>query len=120
MSPAVTFLAAPPPGLEDPAANAITLLVDARAPRRIAGAYRVSDAVAGAPRPAARGLVVALVDEGGVETLMPFRDAVFYDDDESKSGGLRTGWFSIELPSDRPACFVHAFLGLAASNVVHA
>ena len=119
MSAKVTYVSQPVPALADPAPNTVVLALDPLVPRRVWGVYRVSEAVGGAPRPAARGLVVALVAGSDVEALLPFREAVFYEDDESVSGDLRTGWFVIDVGEDSAGCFVHAFVGLAgAASVV--
>lgn len=118
MSLRATFVSTPVPALADPAPNTVALLADPLVPRRVWGAYRVTEAVAGAPRPAARGLVLALAQGAHVEAFVPFRDTVFYADDEAVSGDVRTGWFVADVDEEHAGAFLHAFVGLATPAVL--
>jgi len=118
MSARVSFSARPPHGAAPPPDEGVALTLDPANRSRVIGTYRVSEGVAGAPRPAVRGLVVVLTRGGGIEPLMPFGEGVFYEDDESVVGEVRSGWFVIDLPPGAAGTWVHAFIGLAASNAV--
>jgi hypothetical protein len=118
MSLGAWLLPAPLAGHHEAPRNGLALSLDPVVPRRLLGAYLVEDTVAGAPRPAARALVITMIAGPAVTTELPFRDAVFYADDEGGSAELRWGYFAVDVPADRAPCVVYAFLGLASSNGV--
>jgi hypothetical protein len=70
-----------------------------------------------------RALVVALGSRDGTIVMAPFRNRVFFPDDVQAAGGLRRGYFTIELvdpkePVPEGPYWASVSLGTQLSNVV--